>query len=737
MSKGKGAGKPHQDGSQIVLKGGRGNDIYYIDQDRVTISEKVNGGHDTVHSYVDASLDPNVEDLVLMGDENLSGTGNALDNTITGNSGDNLLNGGLGADTLDGGSGYDTAQYSGESSEYIWIWTEDAWQVTDSDGVADILTNIEELMFDDGPVSLASDEEDPAPDGGADAPPDPTEQPSPTQVVADAANGHEDQSVTIEVLANDTGQGLVVVEVSHGSLGTVSINVDNSVTYVPDPNANGTDSFEYTVLDQFGQLTTGRVDIRIDPENDVPVAVVESYSVASDAVFESSESVLANDYDIDGDALTLASFDTVSENGGTVAMNADGTFTYIPPSGFSGDDRFSYVVSDQKGGEVQSWVGLAVEPPSAPDPMPEPDTSDPAYDVETLMAGDWYRLNANEDYGTGAVVTYAFADVAPDYYADGSAQKTSFLAFDETQQANTRAVLDHIESFSGLTFVETSLDEAEMVFGFADIGSSGFADYPTYDGVGKVASDVWLEDGLSTQTLDPGSEAYKTLLHEIGHAIGLKHPILPEEEDSRAFTVMSSGNHPTMGFEEPSTYMQYDIATLQYLYGANHTYRTDDDVYTADELSDVILTLWDAGGNDTLDLSTAAQGVDISLAEGTQSTVAATGSGNLTIALGTQIENAIGSTHDDRLTGSELDNALTGGAGMDVFVFGDAWGNDQVTDFTRGEDKIDLSRTGATFEDLQIDLLEGAALITWDEQSIRLLDQDDEDPIDEADFIFA
>jgi len=90
------------------MTGGAGNDIYMVDNTGDTVLELVDEGNDTVISTVSLTLAANVENLVLTGTANLSGTGNALDNVLTGNVGSNTLNGGLGADTMVGGSGNDT-----------------------------------------------------------------------------------------------------------------------------------------------------------------------------------------------------------------------------------------------------------------------------------------------------------------------------------------------------------------------------------------------------------------------------------------------------------------------------------------------------------------------------------------------------------------------------------------------------------------------------------------------------
>jgi Ca2+-binding RTX toxin-like protein len=91
-----------------TMFGGLGNDVYFVDDAGDLVFENANEGNDAVFSTVNYTLTANVETLVLQGGGNLSGTGNALANSIFGNSSGNTLDGGAGADVLTGGAGNDT-----------------------------------------------------------------------------------------------------------------------------------------------------------------------------------------------------------------------------------------------------------------------------------------------------------------------------------------------------------------------------------------------------------------------------------------------------------------------------------------------------------------------------------------------------------------------------------------------------------------------------------------------------
>lgn len=90
------------------LSGGTGNDTYYVDASADVVSELAGQGTDAVFASANYTLSANIETLTLTGTDNIAGTGNSLDNTLTGNNGNNSLNGGDGRDTISGADGNDT-----------------------------------------------------------------------------------------------------------------------------------------------------------------------------------------------------------------------------------------------------------------------------------------------------------------------------------------------------------------------------------------------------------------------------------------------------------------------------------------------------------------------------------------------------------------------------------------------------------------------------------------------------
>ncbi len=181
--------------------------------------------------------------------------------------------------------------------------------------------------------------------------------PAPT-AVNDSATTDEDMPVDITVLTNDTdpdGDPLTVT-MATALNGTVTINPDGTLTYVPDANFNGSDTITYVISDGNGGTSTAAVDVTVNPVNDGPVAVDDVATTNEDTPV--TIGLLGNDTDIDGDPLTVT--DATSPNG-TVAINPDGTITFTPNPDFNGPTTITYTISDGNGGTSTATVTVTVD----------------------------------------------------------------------------------------------------------------------------------------------------------------------------------------------------------------------------------------------------------------------------------------------------------------------------------------------------------------------------------------
>src|SRR5439155_17138214 len=151
------------------------------------------------------------------------------------------------------------------------------------------------------------------------------------------------------VLANDSdvdGDILTAVLVSGPAHGTLTLNADGSLVYMPALNFNGTDSFTYKASDGQAQSGAATVTITVTPTNDAPVSANDdSYTTPEDTQLTViAPGVLANDSDVDLDPLSAVLVSSPSH--GTLTLNGDGSLVYMPASNFNGIDTFTYEASD-------------------------------------------------------------------------------------------------------------------------------------------------------------------------------------------------------------------------------------------------------------------------------------------------------------------------------------------------------------------------------------------------------
>jgi large repetitive protein len=182
---------------------------------------------------------------------------------------------------------------------------------------------------------------------------------------------------------NEGDQTLTVTEISDAPAnGSVSIAGD-AITYTPNADFTGTDTFGYRVCDSGSprRCDTATVTVTVDPVNDGPTAETDVYEIDEDQTLDvgAAEGLLANDHDIDGGDLRIVDADENTDgvqpvsgpSSGTLTLNEDGSFTYDPNPEFSGTDEFTYRVSDGNGGTDTAVAVISTneinDPPEADD----------------------------------------------------------------------------------------------------------------------------------------------------------------------------------------------------------------------------------------------------------------------------------------------------------------------------------------------------------------------------------
>lgn len=183
------------------------------------------------------------------------------------------------------------------------------------------------------------------------------DQPTPLVLSADGATLDEDSSASISPLSNDTGDILAVTAVTQGTHGATVISSPTVISYTPAANFNGSDSFLYTVTDQWGDTAVETVSISVTAVNDVPVVISDTVFTDQDVALNIRP--LENDTDVENSALIISTLGTPTS--GAATINTDSTsITYTPLSGHIGGDSFSYTVMDGDGGSATGTITISI-----------------------------------------------------------------------------------------------------------------------------------------------------------------------------------------------------------------------------------------------------------------------------------------------------------------------------------------------------------------------------------------
>ena len=336
-----------------------------------------------------------------------------------------------------------------------------------------------------------------------------------------------------------------------------------------------------------------------------------------------------------------------------------------------------------------------------------------------LFGGNYWTSGSSSS--TTTTIDYSFRNSETASFDDDIAEKPyDWFAGEKASMVNA---LNSWSAVANIQFVNAGDNNESATFGFYKVDEVlkndnilGLFNPPGTDKQG-IGYFNWKEGGWNTDGIAQGASNFIPLIHELGHGLGLAHPhdngggssIYPGVTDfahtgdyglnQGVYTTMSSneglassgGDPGTQDYGYQDTPMAFDIAAIQYLYGANNSYKTGNDTYflpTANQSGTYYSCIWDAGGIDTISGVGALSGVTINLNDASLNpAVDGAGAGGyissaegifggFTIANGAIIENADGSAFADLITGNEFNNTLNGGAGNDSLIGGS--GNDTL-----------------------------------------------------------
>ncbi|WP_430642272.1 FG-GAP-like repeat-containing protein [Bradyrhizobium arachidis] len=337
-------------------------------------------------------------------------------------------------------------------------------------------------------------------------------------------------------------------------------------------------------------------------------------------------------------------------------------------------------------------------------------------------------------YKWSGTITYSFPDSSSDYanpYSGGDSEPTTsgFASAPSQMQAAINYAIGLILSYTNASIQYAGTNGADIMI--AQSPAANPTSYAYYPGNYASGGDIWFGTAYDYTQARLGNYYFTTALHELGHALGLKHSqetggpanvAVPTAHDDSEYTVMSYRSYvggPLTGYTNeaygyPQTYMANDILALQTMYGANYTTQSSNTVYTwspttgqefingvgqpADNggaggsANRIYETVWDGGGVDTYDLSNYTTNLSINLNAGASSLFSSAqvaylgnghyAAGNLYNAYlynndaHSYIDNAIGGSGNDTIVGNAIANTLNGGSGNDTITGGG--GNDTI-----------------------------------------------------------
>ncbi|MDB2663053.1 M10 family metallopeptidase [Paracoccaceae bacterium] len=307
-------------------------------------------------------------------------------------------------------------------------------------------------------------------------------------------------------------------------------------------------------------------------------------------------------------------------------------------------------------------------------------------------------------------VAFAFPEEQPGYNQFGI---TGWDPATEQIKIATREILGKFEQVLDLSFVEGDQVNATNVITIAQSNqatTAGLSYFPNTHY--EVGMDVFIANGYASPQFISElitNYDYEVLVHELGHALGLKHPfeadgsnviVLSTYEDNTRNTVMSYDDN-SVTFN--GTLRPLDWMALTKLYGVKSSYNAGDDTYSFSSLGGTFII--DGAGLDAISAADTSRDVTVDLRPGAHSHLGSkssyiTSANQLTISHGSDIENVETGSGDDTVIANALENIIITGAGDDTIFAGD--GADFIRSGT-GSDRIDLSESNQAVDTVSVD----------------------------------
>lgn len=347
---------------------------------------------------------------------------------------------------------------------------------------------------------------------------------------ADSYNTQEDAPISVNapgILSNDNdanGNTLTALLVSSVTHGTLALNSNGSFVYTPAANYSGADAFTYRPYDGMAYGNTVTVSIAVSNVNDAPTGNSDNYATTQNTALTTTTAngVLKNDIDPEGTTLTAILVTNPSH--GSLTLNANGTFTYIPTTGFTGSDAFGYKPNDGTSNGITVTVSINVTAGSNSAPVATND----AYSTQedgVLETYTWNNILQNDTDPNGdALTSVLVANPAHGTVllnSDGTFLYTpaanysgsdafTYKAFDGSVQSTEATVTISISAQNDNPTVATPVPAQNLAGGFAPftIDLSGVFVDPDEDNLTISTDGFWMATGTLTGkslTLAPAS----------------------------------------------------------------------------------------------------------------------------------------------------------------------------------------------------------------------------------------